>query len=408
MKKIIFIFIFTAFLTNYINAQWVLTNDTIWHDVEAFSDNGNYLFAAVPSDGVYKTSNNGLTWSLFNVKINARTANCIAAKNNMVFLATDTGLYKSTNNGNNWFIVDNLIGNYIEAVTVAESFLFIGKYDGIFRSDNWGTNWVMVNNEIQWHYHDVRYFAYSNNNLYVALDSIPYHLRIYKSINFGNNWSLISQDIPSWNIPYSLYASDNLLLCGTSLGIYESLNYGANWSLINGIPVNIGLFGYATSGTKNIFISTWGYGNFYVSNNYGQTWNIKNEGLGGGFSTAVYKFGDYLFLSCGAIFRRPINELVGIRNISSNIPDKYYLYQNYPNPFNPSTNIKFQIKESKFVTLKIFDILGKEISTLVNEKQSPGTYEVSFDGSNLSSGIYFYSLFADGKLIDTKKLMLLK
>ena len=99
---------------------------------------------------------------------------------------------------------------------------------------------------------------------------------------------------------------------------------------------------------------------------------------------------------------------VFINNISTEIPDGFKLYQNYPNPFNPSTNIKYQIRNKCSVTLKVFDLLGKEIATLINEKQAPGTYEVSFDGSTLPSGVYFYSLYSDGVKMDTKKLLLLK
>ncbi|MCX6164773.1 MAG: T9SS type A sorting domain-containing protein, partial [Ignavibacteriae bacterium] len=81
---------------------------------------------------------------------------------------------------------------------------------------------------------------------------------------------------------------------------------------------------------------------------------------------------------------------------------------NYPNPFNPTTNIKYQITNSSFVSLKVFDILGKEIESLVNEKQEAGIYVMSFNGSDLSSGIYFYSLFVDGNKIDTKRMILIK
>jgi hypothetical protein len=89
---------------------------------------------------------------------------------------------------------------------------------------------------------------------------------------------------------------------------------------------------------------------------------------------------------------------------TQSIPDKYSLSQNYPNPFNPNTTIKFQKKESKLITLKVCNILGKEVATLVNEKLGAGEYKVQFpEGLQLSSGIYFYSLFVDGLRIDTKK-----
>ena len=95
--------------------------------------------------------------------------------------------------------------------------------------------------------------------------------------------------------------------------------------------------------------------------------------------------------------------------ISSNneIANSYSLSQNYPNPFNPSTMIRYEIPVSNFVTLKIFDALGKEVASLVNEKQNAGSYTVDFNGSNLSSGIYFYRINS-GEFIQTKSMMLLK
>jgi hypothetical protein len=101
------------------------------------------------------------------------------------------------------------------------------------------------------------------------------------------------------------------------------------------------------------------------------------------------------------------NNFIGIRNISNEVPTETKLYQNYPNPFNPSTNIKYQITNNSYVILKVYDMLGKEVTTLVNENQSPGTYEVIFDGNTLASGIYFYKLEA-GDFSQTNKLIILK
>jgi hypothetical protein len=100
---------------------------------------------------------------------------------------------------------------------------------------------------------------------------------------------------------------------------------------------------------------------------------------------------------------------VGIRNISSEIPDKFELYQNYPNPFNPTTNIKYQITNNlpQQVRLIVYDALGKEVATLVNEKLNAGTYANMFDGSKLASGIYFYKLMA-GDFVQTRKMILIK
>ncbi|MBK7499803.1 MAG: T9SS type A sorting domain-containing protein [Ignavibacteriales bacterium] len=85
----------------------------------------------------------------------------------------------------------------------------------------------------------------------------------------------------------------------------------------------------------------------------------------------------------------------------------YFLEQNYPNPFNPTTKIRYSIPEYSSVTLKVFNLLGEEIETLVNSEQSAGVYEATFDASNLSSGIYFYTLKTDN-FSSSKKMILIK
>lgn len=101
-----------------------------------------------------------------------------------------------------------------------------------------------------------------------------------------------------------------------------------------------------------------------------------------------------------------VGNSVGISGNNSIVGD-YRLEQNYPNPFNPLTNLEFGIPELEFVTLKVYDILGNEVATLVNEKKSAGSHNVSFDGSKFSSGVYYYKLSA-GDFSDTKKMILLK
>ncbi len=90
------------------------------------------------------------------------------------------------------------------------------------------------------------------------------------------------------------------------------------------------------------------------------------------------------------------------------IPEKYSLSQNYPNPFNPVTILEFGISKRGFVSLKVYDLLGKEVVTLVNSDLNPGTYKYSFNASVLGSGLYIYKLAVDGSIIDSKRMMLLK
>jgi hypothetical protein len=152
-----------------------------------------------------------------------------------------------------------------------------------------------------------------------------------------------------------------------------------------------------------------------------QTLNILT-GTGfrvGGYSTSTSYFGK---LDEFRMYRRALTPadvtaqwnsdlggcgLVGITQNGSEVPSLYTLEQNYPNPFNPVTNIKFSIPDRQFVTLKIFDVLGREVGTLVKENMDAGNYVVDFDASRLSSGVYFYQIEA-GDFIQTKKMLLVK
>ncbi len=102
------------------------------------------------------------------------------------------------------------------------------------------------------------------------------------------------------------------------------------------------------------------------------------------------------------------SQISGLHQISSNIPKVFNLGQNYPNPFNPSTKIRFGIAKPSFVQVKIFDILGQLKEVLVSKDMQPSEYEISFDGSNYASGIYFYQLIAGSKIIGTKKFVIAK
>jgi hypothetical protein len=107
-----------------------------------------------------------------------------------------------------------------------------------------------------------------------------------------------------------------------------------------------------------------------------------------------------------------MNSVTGVFSDYNNIVSNFNLSQNYPNPFNPTTTIKYSIPKLNFVTIKIYDLLGCEVATLVNEEKPAGTYEIEFnghsdEGQNLTSGVYFYKLRA-GKYVETKKMVLLK
>ncbi|MEE9430622.1 MAG: T9SS type A sorting domain-containing protein, partial [Melioribacteraceae bacterium] len=99
--------------------------------------------------------------------------------------------------------------------------------------------------------------------------------------------------------------------------------------------------------------------------------------------------------------------ITNVKKDNLSIPTEFKLEQNYPNPFNPSTTIRYSIPSNEFVTLKIYNILGSEVANLVNKKQTSGSYQVNFDASNITSGIYFYKI-STSKFNQVKKMLLVK
>ena len=112
-------------------------------------------------------------------------------------------------------------------------------------------------------------------------------------------------------------------------------------------------------------------------------------------------------LSSG-IYKRPLSDIVDVKESSGEIPADFNLSRNYPNPFNPSTNLEFGISDLEFVSLKVFDISGKEVSSLVNEVLKPGNYKYRFDAIDLPSGTYFYRIETSNGFKDTKRMILIK
>jgi hypothetical protein len=185
----------------------------------------------------------------------------------------------------------------------------------------------------------------------------------------------------------------------------------------------------AVDGPGNVYVTGWSYGtNMYPDfatikyNSSGvPQWLQRYNGTGnyydGGNSIAVDNSG-YVYVTGTSATGPPLPyyryatikyspTAVGIQPISNEIPGKFNLSQNYPNPFNPKTIINFQLSMFSYVSLKIYDVLGREIVTLVNETLKPGTYEAEFSGENYPSGIYYYKLIS-GDYSETKKMILIK
>ncbi len=160
-------------------------------------------------------------------------------------------------------------------------------------------------------------------------------------------------------------------------------------------------------------LTGWVVGDYAVSHTTdgGINWTTQTKNQFGGSEIYACDFINentgWITGGYGTILKTTTGGNVFISQTSTEIPEKYSLHQNYPNPFNPSTNIKFDIHKQGITTLKVFDLLGKEMETLVDEQLSVGTYEVTFNANSLPSGIYFYVL-KTGDYVESKKMVLVK
>lgn len=211
--------------------------------------------------------------------------------------------------------------------------------------------------------------------------------------------------------PTTAIASSGGNIAANSHGqLFLSTNEGTSWraidsGLTSGDNATISCF--AVSGS-NLFAGSSSYGVFLSTNN-GISWVAFNTGLTSYGVNGLAVSGAYLFAgTSGGVWRRPLSDITTLVGKPSTVlPTQFDLAQNYPNPFNPTTMINYQLPKNSFVTLKVYDVLGRGVATLVNEKENAGSYSVKFDGSTFASGVYLYRLEA-GSFISVKKLMVLK
>jgi hypothetical protein len=405
-KTFIIVFLLSSlFVNNYCVSQWSKSNkiktSTINNSTFNFISINSNLFAATYY-GVFLSTDNGLNWTQRSNGINYPVKTITSIGSTILFAGTLGYVYRSLNNGVNWSQMDTgLTHNGVNAFAVIGTNIFAGTtHSGVYKSTDFGANWSAVNNGLPatgW----ISTLAAKDSNLFVNTTG-----GVYLSTDLGANWTW-----KSLNADVRCFAfSGNNIYAGTyGNGLWLSTNNGTSWSTVNfywGTQITA-LF---ASGS-NLFAGTEDATGVFLSTNNGTSWIAKSQGFGNVIPDISTLFAANNYIYAGVydtvIWRRSYQDIIGINNISSSVPSAYSLSQNYPNPFNPTTTIKFDIAKNGNATIKIFDILGKEIATIVNEKLNAGTYTVDWNASDFPSEVYFYRLQTEG-YTETKRMTLIK
>jgi len=275
----------------------------------------------------------------------------------------------------------------------------------IFKTTNSGINWIAQTSGTTNKLFSV-YFINANTGWSVGGPSSP---KIIKTTNGGDNWitQFTSAATPLYSVMFA-DANTGWAVAGYLGGetIIKTTNGGTSWFNQSSGDARYLRDCFVLNSNKAFAVGQ--SGKIITTTNGGDNWNVQTTGSSIEL-WSVYFANDSVGYAVGdnAVLKTTNGGLTFINGNSQSILEDFKLYQNYPNPFNPATEIKFQINEPGLVSIKIYDILGKEIAALVNESKTAGTYEINWDASNFPSGVYFY-VFSAGDNKQTKKMLFLK
>ena len=434
MKKLFFslsllLIVHCTFTIENCMCQWYpLPQFPTYHevtDVKFFDENTGVLtYNNYPSTyGIMRTTNGGTNWNLIR---NYYSVSCQKIDSQTVYIITGLGSYafmlRTFDKGLTWDSVGVAIeqGYRILSFVNKDTGWISGYISGvpyIWKTTNGGVNFtIQAGSNVG--AGEIFFLKQKINNEYIGW--VNNNSALWKTTNSGNSWFQVA--CPGQDLIQITFVDENTGWVSNG-NMYKTTNGGLNWiqqQLAPGVPnisrsvtqfcvfdnnILIGVNGYKQypqRGTALVFKSTnggniWGYQEIDTSYHIGFFGAIDfiNPNTGWAFEGNGAKT-----TNGGGSFTSVRNNEVTIKN--------YKLFQNYPNPFNPETNICYNISNKSDVKIIVYDIIGKEIETLVNEIKQSGSYTIRFDANNLPSGIYFYQLIANSMIIETKKMIYLK
>jgi len=363
-----------------------------------------WMFASFPYFGVMGSSNNGVNWvnrtnGLF--PSNSYTSRGVSsASSGTLFVSCDDKLYRSQDLGLNWYSTPagNLPRDFEHIIELSGGLLFgISNARGIFKSTNDGVSWSAAYSTASIGY----------DGLILSQDSIIYFAtktNVVRSHDRGVSWKEGAQTIPLVNEIATSPEGTIFAICYNKPGVYVSTDRGDKW-VIKGASTLLKPYHLVRTADGRLISGSATDGAF-SSTDGGETWQNISYGL---IDTRISR----LYITpFGEIWASTVSggthKLTGITSIQdedlAGLPAGFSLSQNYPNPFNPETVIRFSLPEAGFVKGVVYDILGREVATLLKSDMTAGNHQVKFDATGIASGVYVFRLEA-GKYSSAIKMV---
>ena len=402
---IISIFFFQSYLFSQTGWFQQVSGTTVnLHSVNSHHGNENIAWTCGDNGVILYTTNGGTNWVMqVSGTTNDLYSICFMESAAAPVMAVGEGgiILRTTNFGANWVTISSPTTKTLRNISDF-GFVAVGDSGTIIKSSDFGINWVTLPSPATVQLNAVcaifSNYIVGNNGIVLKGSS-------------GTNWQLIPSGTSENLYGVPLFGSTDITI-GTGGLIWRSTNFGTNWFGQNSnTTLTLRSVEYSVNNSSRIYICGDG-GTIIKSTNSGNVFGFQNTPTTQDLNTIFFYLGDDRGYACGnsGTILKTNNgggAIITAINNSSGIPNEYSLGQNFPNPFNPETSIRFSIASGEMTKISVYDVSGKETEVLMNRFLNAGEYEVTFDGSNYASGVYYYRIIS-GTFSETRKMVLVK